>query len=318
MLHFIFPKKYAIIVLTAFSLAFYSNPVNAQFNYDIGVPNLFPTYLYCTGNIDTRKVEVTNYGTQPIDSFMLIWNINGTQDSAWFNYHIGVTAPNSIIVEVDTFTILSGINNIMVLSALPNNNQDEDILNDTLNSSVLEILSTVDFLDFCVDHLRGIFVLETSFNDSILWDFGDGSSLFSTNDTVEHIYPWSTNDYSYEVTAYVYNLCGTSVDTSFTITVGNQYSPSCLLSTQTIKQDLGVDIFPNPVDDMLNLSLTNSNIKELSISMFNSNGIRVYSQTNLTTSSSFLQIDVSKFSSGIYFIQIQSGKLFETQKLVIN
>ena len=68
---------------------------------------------------------------------------------------------------------------------------------------------------------------------------------------------------------------------------------------------------------MLNVSLANSNIKKFSISIFNSNGIQVYSQNDLNLRSEILQIDISQFSSGIYFIQIQSGKLFETQKVII-
>ena len=56
------------------------------------------------------------------------------------------------------------------------------------------------------------------------------------------------------------------------------------------------NIFPNPVDDILNISCLNNAISRIEI--FNNLGRKIYSQTDEST------INVSSFSKGLYFLKV--------------
>ena len=74
------------------------------------------------------------------------------------------------------------------------------------------------------------------------------------------------------------------------------------------KQELGINIYPNPVASTINIiNSTGSDIQEITI----------YSPTGkmiLHISESIESIDVSEFSSGVYFIEFQ----FEEMRKVVN
>lgn len=74
-----------------------------------------------------------------------------------------------------------------------------------------------------------------------------------------------------------------------------------------------IKVFPNPTNDKINISVSdNSKIK--TIAVYNSLGKNVYSINNVM--SNF--IDLSRFSSGIYFIQIKTESITETKKVIVN
>lgn len=72
-------------------------------------------------------------------------------------------------------------------------------------------------------------------------------------------------------------------------------SPKELASTQTIVIN-DCNIFPNPVDDILNISCLNNAI--LRVEIFDNLGRQVCSQTHKNT------IDVSSFSKGLYLLKV--------------
>jgi hypothetical protein len=69
-------------------------------------------------------------------------------------------------------------------------------------------------------------------------------------------------------------------------------------------------IYPNPVNEKININTTDNKI--FSLTIFNSLGENIYS----TKATSNLQIETSSFSSGLYFIQINSSNSSITQKFI--
>jgi hypothetical protein len=90
--------------------------------------------VYCAGGFDSVSVKVSNFGTNQVDSFMVVWDINTVLDSAWFIAPLdtfGGTGSTDTIVTLDTLTMPAGVANITVWSKLPNGVQDTDTSNDT-------------------------------------------------------------------------------------------------------------------------------------------------------------------------------------------
>ncbi len=74
---------------------------------------------------------------------------------------------------------------------------------------------------------------------------------------------------------------------------------------------LNVNLFPNPIKDNLNIKL--SNVVETKVNIYDINGKKLHEQkiSNINTT-----IDVSEFSSGIYFVKLMNNKGERTLKLV--
>ncbi|UTW67433.1 T9SS type A sorting domain-containing protein [bacterium SCSIO 12643] len=90
--------------------------------------------VYCAGGFDSISVKVSNFGTNQVDSFMVVWDVNSVMDSAWFIAPLdtfGGTGATDTIVTLDTLTMPAGATNITVWTKWPNGVQDTDTSNDT-------------------------------------------------------------------------------------------------------------------------------------------------------------------------------------------
>lgn len=76
-----------------------------------------------------------------------------------------------------------------------------------------------------------------------------------------------------------------------------------LLDIKKLK-DFGneMTIYPNPTNDILNIDFSSLEAKNIKLSILNNVGQKVYENLNFTAQS----IDVSKFNTGVYFVEIQS------------
>jgi len=86
------------------------------------------------------------------------------------------------------------------------------------------------------------------------------------------------------------------------------------LSDIKSRKELDVYIYPNPVFSAIHIRLMNT-ISAGTLSIYNQMGIPVISR-NLSTSSEF-EIDVSGFSSGIYYVKVTSGNYTQIKKMVV-
>ena len=78
---------------------------------------------------------------------------------------------------------------------------------------------------------------------------------------------------------------------------------------------LKIALFPNPANDVLNISITDFKFKDSQINIFNSQGRIVKILRNVNTSNS---INLSDMASGIYYVKLRDDKnIFATRKLFI-
>ncbi len=68
--------------------------------------------------------------------------------------------------------------------------------------------------------------------------------------------------------------------------------------------ETAVQIYPNPVKDFINLSITDKALLQTDINIFDLNGKNILSQRILNSQQI---IDVSKLISGIYIIRFENG-----------
>ncbi len=90
------------------------------------------------------------------------------------------------------------------------------------------------------------------------------------------------------------------------------YSYSEVRSVSFNKNEKSISIYPNPVNNILTVNILNTN-QYNTLSITDVNGKNVY-QTSITNQSN--QVDLSSFTSGVYFVQLIGANGIETFKVV--
>lgn len=78
-----------------------------------------------------------------------------------------------------------------------------------------------------------------------------------------------------------------------------------------------LNVFPNPTEGLVNIDFNLKSRADAVIEIFNMVGERIYNNNSSMTTAGSLQIDLSKFSAGIYVVTLTSGTEKITKKLVI-
>jgi hypothetical protein len=77
------------------------------------------------------------------------------------------------------------------------------------------------------------------------------------------------------------------------------------------------NIYPNPATDMLNINVNGIFTEPVSISIFNSLGVEVYSGVFNNSSKSAIEINTYELLPGMYFCRVIMGKYINTKKFLI-
>lgn len=80
---------------------------------------------------------------------------------------------------------------------------------------------------------------------------------------------------------------------------------------------LNLNIFPNPSNNVLNISLNAASSEDVILSIYNLQGEQVWLGSNRNGSGLQEKIEVTNWSQGIYFIHVQQGKNKLVEKFVI-
>ena len=76
------------------------------------------------------------------------------------------------------------------------------------------------------------------------------------------------------------------------------------------------DVYPNPANDRLNISVDSDLNGDLSVEIFDILGKKVYGNIYNTGSALMTTVDVSGFTSGMYLVKVGQGGRFETKKII--
>lgn len=152
--------------------------------------------------------------------------------------------------------------------------------------------------------LNVTFVNGTTDGVTYSWDFGDGNS--SSNENPDHTY---AADGTYEVCLTATGASGIDEvcqDVTVTMTVG-------IIDNAQVNL---FDVFPNPTKGnvTVNMNLVSG---DYFLKVFNSTGQIAFEQ-NFNNSISVLEIDLSQFAEGYYFVQLTNeSKIIANQKLTV-
>jgi len=162
------------------------------------------------------------------------------------------------------------------------------------------------------------------------------SSLFSSSSMSQYIidYWWLASQANYQ------NLISLGHGAELCVTIPNDYTriyvqfetnctfstqktfwyykdidlDPCLISEPRLANETTIEIYPNPVSNILSLQMSNESSS--SIKLYDMNGQLVFEEINLPEINS-MQIDVSNYNSGIYILVVNNGSESEAIKVQI-
>jgi PKD repeat protein len=138
------------------------------------------------------------------------------------------------------------------------------------------------------------------------WDFGDLSPT-STLPNPTHTF---TSNGVYNVQLIITNSCGTDTIVHQIIIIGIAGIEEFSLQN--------VSVYPNPANDIFNISITNANFSEVKITLCDIQGKEIYNETNNNNSVNYKkQISVIGMAKGIYYLKLSTTKGIKVQKLVV-
>jgi PKD repeat protein len=151
------------------------------------------------------------------------------------------------------------------------------------------------------------------YSTSCKWNFGDPSTgslnTSFSNDTL-HVY---TSPGKYTVELIVMNNCGS--DTTFDTI--NVHKPNTGINQ--IEELSGLFLYPNPAKDFVNLNFILDKPKQLSITLYNALGQKMYFE-NVSYNSGIHheEINLESLSKGVYIFRIFADEQTYNLKLIKN
>ena len=137
----------------------------------------------------------------------------------------------------------------------------------------------------------------------VLGSYGDGGA---TNDLVI-----STAGVSEASTSYYYDMTNSTwYYTTSTPMVRMNFDPS--VGVNEVEDNLGLRVFPNPANEVINISLNKEVSATLTLLDVSGKVVRTQAINGISTS-----INTASLNSGVYFVTINDGTSVSTQKVVI-
>jgi len=258
-----------------------------EFNTNYTEPS---SYGVCDGYSEVTAVE----GTSP---FAYLWSTGDTVSSidnlCDAVYYITVSDANGC-TEMDTISSDNPIFNEDSLEYIFHTSIDTCIFNDTviLDSARVTNISIVN---------DSIMLVDWS-----IWQLGNEITL----DSVEYEYI----DGADTSLIYLTILCDTT-KSILTYKFADIYIIKHISSISDIKKDdYSITIYPNPTESRVNIKFSNPTNKELFVELIDVRGQVIY--TKEVQSSTILQIDLSSYAKGVYFVKVRGEGLTKVEKVI--
>ena len=193
-------------------------------------------------------------------------------------------------------------------------NYDQDFYtynsNNTLNSDVYYLWYKNGNSWYC--KYQDVYTYDSNNNQtSNLGQVGDCNIWF--ND-YQNFYTYdSNNNQISEVGNSTWNGSGWDVIVDST---HNYYHESSANVKGIKNTEINISIYPNPVQDVLNINLHDQTNSIKNINLYNLVGEKIYSLGNLNTKNEIL--NMNGFDAGIYFIEVKTEKETFTEKVCLN
>lgn len=290
----------------------------------------------------TQKIALYNRGTSNLTSASISYNLNGGTAQT-FNWTGSLATNKYAIIDLPVANAVNGTISISVVNA--NGVTDQRASNNTKTGSFIAPTAVQNFASttFTFNLVGDRYGAETTWNlrnsaGTILYSGGPYTNLTSnTTQVLVNNQPWTlaTNDcYTFTINdSYGDGICCTYGAGSWTInenggtfdtvatggTFTNVQSASFsvgALSTTSFNNLNQIKLYPNPTNNILNISIDNASELPNAIEVHNSLGQTLTKKS--ITSENDLSLDVSGFNSGIYFLTIIKDSEKRTLQFIKN
>jgi uncharacterized repeat protein (TIGR03803 family) len=129
--------------------------------------------------------------------------------------------------------------------------------------------------------------------------------------------PTTAGTYSFKVRVKDDGAPALYDEEKITVTVGSNLNASISGKALNIPSVLKANIYPNPADDILHIRFPSA-VSHLTVRIFDMKGTLVSGADFNDAEKTSCDIDVSKLSSGMYVVQLQSEQIHETLKFMKN
>ncbi|WP_027418003.1 T9SS type A sorting domain-containing protein [Crocinitomix catalasitica] len=225
------------------------------------------------------------------------YNRNSADPVAKVNWNWDDGLQNSLLLELCHTYENSGTYSIMLRDTLTRFFAGSSLCPFEISNEILVLDSTIADFDFTPVGHNVNFSDESNLVDSVFFDFGDGSEG-STDPITSHIYD-ETGEY--DVWFYAYGPCSTD----------------SIMKTVTVT-DLGIEeleislkMYPNPANSEL---FIDTEVENYQLNIINILGEVIITENNIT---GLKTIDVSRLTTGAYFVDISNDNIKTVEKLII-
>ncbi len=331
--HFTYPESYLGIKLFKNDISIYpysfniisDTEIDASFiiseSYEPGFYNL-NIFSYYDGNItinDVFNIKPCNYSTpdkafKPVGNEHLCKNspnsvyytkkLKNTEDYYWSVYpQWAVAEANSVYISDTTITINwnDDYSGFVKLSVAGHNNCIKGEYSDSLTINIGP--SAEFYYTHINDTTLQFFPLSNYPGISYQWDFGDGT----TDTTASPVHNFT--DFGF------YNVSlSVKKDDCY-----DNFSQDLALYYVSVNKNIintVVNIYPNPSKGFITLNFKDFNGKLTDFEIYNTTGQLVYHKKQIIREN-HINIDLTGFNKGIYFIKINTPNFTKTQKLLL-
>lgn len=286
----------------------------------------------CNNDV-TPKVQISNYGLDNLTSVDIVYDVNG-ETPITYSWTGDLATYESELIELDpiSFTVLEQ-NDFNAYCENPNGEDDEFPSNNSMTvemNEAVNVTSPVNLVLKLDDNPE-----ETSWevlNSAGVVLYSGGSYTTQGQFIMEALDLGQIDCYSFIIYdeggdgltgAGIYKLAheGTNIfaeGKEFGFEDHIQFGIG-LTDVESISYSVGMEVYPNPVDELATVEFTIQEQEEVSVYIYNAIGERVLQTETAQYSSGSHQIrlNTGDLDSGIYFIQLETTNESTIQKIVV-
>jgi hypothetical protein len=306
-----------------------------EYNYDATVKQLFDLPVSSCSGIFTPEVKIRNVGGQTMNTVDILYQVNNgaLQTYGWAG-SLDYLAEEDVTLPSITFTGESE-NQLVVYTSNPNGNSDECPSNDTRTITIPDALHTLNTVKL---------ILRTDANpQETSWELKNsaGNTLYQGGpystpiQTIQQTFELADEDcFSFIIYdeggdgfaspgffMLYYGTANTVIAQAqgFGYKVMADFNTTDVVGLAENKDDVYVEIFPNPLTDKAIFAINLDKPEPVSIKVFSVAG-QVISEANegiLEAGNQGILIDASTWNTGLYLYQVMVGGKVFTGKLTV-
>jgi hypothetical protein len=292
----------------------------------------------CTAPI----IVIKNGGTTPLTSLTITYGLNGATPSV-YNWTGNLSFEQSETVTLETFNWAQGASDFTVTISSPNGGVDQYVHNNSkVSKFTYPLLVPATFvIDFKTNNYNGenqytlkddagniihsrdgsMLNPNTVYKDTIT--LADGCYVFELTDAGEDGLSFWANTSQGNGYIRFRNVTPGTIIKSYNADFGGQvYQQFTVGLTSDIDEEIivnlpSLNVYPNPTDGSIFLDINLNGMNQGKVEIYDMMGKLTYQQTLTDFDNEIVKVDLSNFSSGVYFVTLFAGNEHISKKVIL-